>query len=403
MKKLIYVFAILLCFLFVGKLFALNDSCLTLYCPNDGVNYNPDYICIDTCKESPTFGDWFQSGTWTIGFKRFFLRDSVDFVKYGKTAQLKDIDSVNFPEVYSAFKIMEKKFGVITLERDNYACVHYSDSSYYQEPCLNIFFNRQNRTKDVEYYLNQLPEIRFVRMTNYPLKSDIHSSCLTLIWPENGDSYNPDMVKKDTCKDSPTYGEWFQKGDWLMGMKEYIFNRLIPKSSSAFIEDIDTVKYKSVKDGFQILEKKFGKIRFFRDWIECSNRDDKAFVIYPCLDIDFPRYNLSSEVLQELNNQPISKVTFLKRRPRPSEVEENNIGLLELKPNPCYDQLTLYNIGNKTNYRTKIEIYNSLGLRTGFYEFSNELNETEIDISNLSIGIYLLRINEKTYKFSVVR
>lgn len=404
MKATISLFSIIL-FIFIlnlNSVFALPDSCLALYCPNDGVNYNPDLIMIDTCKDSPTYGDWFQSGTWTIGFKKFFLRDSIDFVKYGKTAQLNDIDSVNFPQAYSAFKVMVEKFGEISLKRDHYACVRYTDSSYYEEPCMIIYFNFRNRTKDVEDYLNKLPEITFVRMTKYPVKSNVPASCLSLLWrhdPENG-YYNACSIKKDTCKNSPTYGDWYIRGTLLMRMKEYIFSKLIPEAHGAYVEDIDSVKYLNLRDSFLLLEKRYGRIQFFRDPYECNNIEDEWFVKEPCLDIDFPKYNRLEDVSSNLGRLSISYRTQLKSSCYAmTEVNEVKNNSLYLQPNPCYDKLKLININNQTSYSTKIEIYNSFGQRTGFYEFSNELNEIEIDVSHLSSGIYLIKINNSSLKF----
>ncbi len=83
MKKYLLLVAFLLGFLQAGQVLAVPDSCLSLYCPNDGVSYNPDKVMIDTCKNSPTYGDWFQSGTWIVGFTKFFMRDSLD-VSRGK-------------------------------------------------------------------------------------------------------------------------------------------------------------------------------------------------------------------------------------------------------------------------------------------------------------------------------
>ncbi len=193
MKKYLLLVAFLLGFIQAGKVLAVPDSCLTLYCPNDIVNYNPDKVNVDTCKDSPTYGDWYQSGTWILGFKKFFIRDSVDFVSYRNPAKIKGIDSVNFPELFYAFKIMDEKFGEITLKRDNYECFRNSDSAFYKDPCMIIYFNKRSRTKDIEYYLNRLPGITSVRMAKYPVKSNIPASCLTEIWPHNPpDSYNPD-------------------------------------------------------------------------------------------------------------------------------------------------------------------------------------------------------------------
>ena len=79
MKTLhILVLLLLIAFIMQSNCYAKPDSCLSLLWPDDGNNYNPDFICIDTCKDSPTYGDWFQRGTWTIGFKKFIFRDSIE-------------------------------------------------------------------------------------------------------------------------------------------------------------------------------------------------------------------------------------------------------------------------------------------------------------------------------------
>ncbi len=74
MKKHIYVFAILLFFLFAGKLFAVNDSCLKLIIPNDKAHgsWNPDSVMVDTCSDSPTYLVIYAKKGWGIEFPNYY-------------------------------------------------------------------------------------------------------------------------------------------------------------------------------------------------------------------------------------------------------------------------------------------------------------------------------------------
>ena len=403
MKKHIYVFATLLCFLFAGKLFAVNDSCLALYCPNDGVNFNPDYICIDTCMESPTFGDWFQKGTWTIGFKKYFFRDSMND---GTSRHLKDLDSMNFPETYTEFKILEDKFGKITFVRNYDVCSNDRDSSFQNEPCLNIYFNKINRTKDVEYYLGKLQEIRFVRMANYPLKSKISATCLTEIWPHNPpNSYNPDHILKDTCIDSPTYGKRYQKGTFCIALDYYVFDHLIALAYGSTIDNIDSVNHKDFKDSCKSLEKRFGKISFYRDPDICLNRNDTAFVLYPCLAVHFSQYNLTDSEYEGLGNLPgVGGAIWFRYTPSKSDIEDINTPVnLKIEPNPCIDKIKILNIETIFLIYRKLIVYNYLGNIVLSFDLQHGENEYEIDVSFLDEGIYFIKINNKILKFIKLR
>jgi hypothetical protein len=242
--------------------------------------------------------------------------------------------------------------------------------------------------------------ILFIFILNVNSVSAVADSCLTLYCPNDGVNYNPDLIMIDTCKDSPTYGDWYLKGALIMSMKEYVFSKLIPEAHSAYVEDIDTVKYLNLRDSFLIIEKRYGRIQFFRDPYECSNQRDDEFLSSPCLDIRFPKYNRLEDVNSDLGSLSISRRTMLKISCQAmTEVNEVKNNSLYLLPNPCYDKLKIINIDNQVSNSTKIEIYSSFGQRTGFYEFSNELNEIEIDVSHLSSGIYLIKINNSSLKF----
>ncbi len=398
MKKYLLLAAFLLGCLQVGQVLAVPDSCLTLYCPNDGVSYNPDKVMIDTCKDSPTYGDWFQSGIWTIGFNKYFFKDSMND---GLSRDIKDLDSIKYPDTYKALKSLEEKFGEITFIRDYNVCSNDRDSSFHNEPCLNIYFSKRNRTKDVEYYLGQLPGIRFVRMANYPLKSKIPASCLTEIWPHNPpDSYNPDYIMKDTCYGSPTYGKRYRRGTFCIALDKYVFSYLIPAAYHANIDDIDTIKYKEFRDSCISLEKRFGEISFYRDPYICNNRYDTFFLTEPCLAVSFSKYGLSDSLYAGLGNLPrVGGAIWFRYVPYPSRIDDINKIALDVQPNPCCDKLKIKNIEVTEITNQKIEIYNYLGSKILTLDISNCSNDLEFDVSYFDEGIYFIKINDKLLKF----
>lgn len=69
---------------------------------------------------------------------------------------------------------------------------------------------------------------------------------------------------------------------------------------------------------------------------------------------------------------------------------EQNIAGLSIYPNPVSNSKTHIFITSKLNATKSIEFYNVLGKRI----FSTRLKGRELNISNLSKGVYLLKITE---------
>ena len=69
---------------------------------------------------------------------------------------------------------------------------------------------------------------------------------------------------------------------------------------------------------------------------------------------------------------------------------QQNIEGLSIYPNPVSSGKTYINITSKYNFDKKIEFYNVLGKRI----FSTVLTGKELNISNLSKGVYILKITE---------
>jgi hypothetical protein len=232
----------------------------------------------------------------------------------------------------------------------------------------------------------------------------VPDTCLTLIWPDNPPNpYNPDHVMKDTCKDSPTYGEWYATGIWIVRMQDYIFNFLIPKTHRAHLDDIDSVKYPIHKEAYKNMEKIFGKISFFRDPYECINDSDSLFLVYPCLDVEFSRYSRIEEIRDSLYSVPGTIVVVTKHPPYYVDVYENiNTCKTNILPNPCNDKLKLVNLSQSKKDQI-ITIYNYLGIPVLSFDIPYGTNTFEIDVSNLNEGIYFIKINNNLLKFIKLR
>ena len=69
------------------------------------------------------------------------------------------------------------------------------------------------------------------------------------------------------------------------------------------------------------------------------------------------------------------------------------IGNIKIFPNPVKDKLSISNIIN-SNLRS-IEIFTVLGKLNRTYLVKNNVNNLEIDVSNLTSGIYLLKLNNE--------
>lgn len=80
---------------------------------------------------------------------------------------------------------------------------------------------------------------------------------------------------------------------------------------------------------------------------------------------------------------------FAQNTPNNAAIQQN-IEALSIYPNPVSNGKTIINITSKLNATKRIEFYDVLGKQI----YSTVLSGRELNISNLSRGVYLLRITE---------
>lgn len=73
-----------------------------------------------------------------------------------------------------------------------------------------------------------------------------------------------------------------------------------------------------------------------------------------------------------------------------SSIQQNSIENLSIYPNPVSNGKTFIYITSKLNSTKKIEFYDVLGKQI----FSTVLTGKELNVSNLSKGVYILKITE---------
>ena len=78
-----------------------------------------------------------------------------------------------------------------------------------------------------------------------------------------------------------------------------------------------------------------------------------------------------------------------------NDIDENTSNVFSIYPNPAHKSIIVNSLSSVKEYK----IFNASGqiLMTGFF---ND-NQSSIDISNLSAGIYFLKIEEKTARFVI--
>ena len=91
--------------------------------------------------------------------------------------------------------------------------------------------------------------------------------CLALTMPHDVDKggliVNPDSVLEDTCSDSPTYRHQFANKRFNVDFSENVFfGALAERGTIKMLEDIDSLKFLKTKDGFTLLQEKYGDFWF---------------------------------------------------------------------------------------------------------------------------------------------
>ncbi len=107
-----------------------------------------------------------------------------------------------------------------------------------------------------------------------------------------------------------------------------------------------------------------------------------------------PRESITMVSGFPINGNRMATITFTYNSSTLStEGTLNTIGNIKIFPNPVKDKLSISNIIN-SNLRS-IEIFTVLGKLNRTYLVKNNVNNLEIDVSNLTSGIYLLKLNNE--------
>ncbi len=157
MKKLIYVFAILLCFLFAGKLFAVDDSCLRMVIPNEPEHgyFNQDSTMIDTCVNSPTYSEVFTKKGYTIEFRVYVFNFKQR--NFDTLFSWEAIDSI-YLSTREGFRNIEQKYGTFHFKRCDF--FHETNDSFYT--LTSIIFDNYCRMDSLRANIESIDTVQYV-------------------------------------------------------------------------------------------------------------------------------------------------------------------------------------------------------------------------------------------------
>ena len=166
---LLFTFALLACgMLQEGKAQFAKDSCLFDYYSADG-GVNKDSIKIDTCRDSPTFGqEYFKKGFGIrLGEYIFKISPLAIGIRYTDTI----IDS-KFDSIIRAFDTLQIKYSKINIRRYRYL-YYYEDSLFIANPLIVIDFYNYFPYDSVSKDLLKIPVVKMVFTANPPYKNAI--------------------------------------------------------------------------------------------------------------------------------------------------------------------------------------------------------------------------------------
>ncbi|GAL66671.1 T9SS type A sorting domain-containing protein [Jejuia pallidilutea] len=106
-----------------------------------------------------------------------------------------------------------------------------------------------------------------------------------------------------------------------------------------------------------------------------------------------PRTPITMVTGSPINGNRMATVTFTYNSSTLSNDVRNVFENIEVFPNPTTDKFTISNIRN-TNLK-RIEIYSLLGKLSKTIIVNNTTNNLEVDVSNLTSGIYLLKLKNE--------
>jgi len=227
-------------------------------------------------------------------------------------------------------------------------------------------------------------------------------SCLKMYCDNDWDqltqkgSVNPDSVRVDSCENSPTYGKLFAKKYFILQFQPYYypFDKVLKPDTIKRVADI-SIKYSEFKTRLEQLEDTTGTI-YFQGLI--NDYPDSSVLGNPGIRMFFEKYQECEYIMNYLKDN-IDSLDFIIYDLRATsglvsiyDITNTDSDTIILYPNPVINNLFLENIAKEK--KGIIEIYSFNGRRLLKTEFSER-----IDISFLSSGIYLLKCNNKIYKF----
>ncbi len=218
----------------------------------------------------------------------------------------------------------------------------------------------------------------------------IDPDCLEIVLGNDGySSENLDSIMVDTCTNSPTYNKWYAKKGIVIRFYDYPFiEEPIPINIIKYWYDIDT-NLALLKERLQNISNKYGIFTIIRETKdEFSHLYRKDFTLtfenYICFD------SLCYDIIDSSANVWSINFRFV---PEKLDVKENNY-------NPIiYNEDNILKINCSLSINSKIKLIDIYGniYNTNFEIMDNTVN---INISNLSIGVYFIQIdNLKPIKF----
>jgi hypothetical protein len=231
--------------------------------------------------------------------------------------------------------------------------------------------------------------------------------CLKMIWPNDPTSkydstiagwysscsYNPDSVRVDSCLDSPTYRKTFAKRYFSLQLSPYFypFDKILDSGDVKAISDISSSKI-NFKQQMQELEQKFGKL-FFKGI--SGNYPDSNHYQNPNFRLFFEDLQNTEEILSYIKNNidTVKKIIYANRAKQLTDVDDNiTLNQMEIKPNPSQNKIIITIEDFIPNEQIKIYSMNGFLVRNSVYQ-------SEINISDLPIGVYFLKYGNQIGKF----
>ena len=235
----------------------------------------------------------------------------------------------------------------------------------------------------------------FLFAVNIAYSAPVADSCL---WMKNSNEFpysNPDSVKIDSCRDSPTFNKFFAKKGYTIQFQPYFypFSRVLEVQEKVGVSEIDSL-HLVLKNRLLALQDTVGLIFFYGGSNSIPDSDE---IGNPVFRISFERYQNIDYIVEHLRStvDSIRKVSEpMSPRKYLGDIEfseENNS--ITVYPNPVTDFIMIDKSSNISNIDI-IEIFSLEGKKI----FDCTYTET-LDVSFLQSGVYILKINNSSIKF----